>query len=1037
MARQIKIRLFGGINLKVDDNEIIGFVSSKAEALFVLLAHTQQPQRREYLAEMLWPGRSQKQSAANLRVLLSNLRKVVPEFVNISRNFVAFNLDADYWLDTRTFLEQFSPQSDGGSFRKQWEALQLYRGRFLEGYQLRDGQGFHTWLIEEQTQIHRLVLQRSEQFIDHLQKQGRHDDVLSWTGRLLHIDPLYERFYRQAMQSYAYLGQYDDVQATYARCQKVLAEQLGVEPDQETITVAERLAAARTRAAPRLPRHHTTFVGRDTELNTIAERLANPNCQLVSLVGVGGAGKTRLAIEAAAQLYARYRESATFVSLAEIPSSDMLPVTVASALGMELHGNETSITQLLTFLKEKETLLILDNFEHLQPDGLGFLQMIMDAAPDVQLLVTTRQRLGLPGEWLVETRGLSATGTPDEISDAATLFVTCAQRSVTSFSYTEALRNDVETVCALVDGLPLGIELAAALVRTLTVAEIANEIAVGADVPAMTPLGRPERHRSLLAVFEYSWRLLSPDEKTALKKMAVFRGGFTRHAAAVVAGATFSTLSALIDKSLLIRAVETGRYTMLEVLKQHVLTKWLGQDDEMVELLKLHADYYADFAAGLKQGWSMTASPNRLLPLETDLQNILLAWRTALVNMPLLLEQLMDGLYGLYLVRSWFAEGIELFAEASELLEGSAEPHLLRASLNVRRASLLGHLGEFEQARELFMQQFAVIESQSSPGELAFTLRRLSLINYRLADYVLARSQAERSLEIGQALGDDMGIASALRTLGTIARDSGQYERAAEYFHESLARYRATPDELGMALTLNTLANNYCEYGDWEAAVPMFEEALEIFRESGWRFYIAMVLNNLATVDVGEGNFDLGLARLQETRSICEEIGDQAGVAIAVMNMGVAEQRRGNPFIAKQQLQTGATALARLNYPYMQSIALTHLGHALFDLEEYADARRIWRASIRIANDCNALSMVVHAIAGIAKSEVQLGRYIRAGALAHFAIASELANKEGRDYAEQVVDMLDGRLDEAEWAEARLQATSFELTDLVNDFLTD
>ncbi|MCB0180454.1 MAG: AAA family ATPase, partial [Anaerolineae bacterium] len=304
-----------------------------------------------------------------------------------------------------------------------------------------------------------------------------------------------------------------------------------------------------------LPRQPTSFIGRRTEITRLRERLTDPDCRLLTVVGPGGIGKTRLAIEAAAAVTPNFAHGVYFAPLQGIYSGDYLVSAIAEAVNFSLSGHLEPLAQVLNYLSDKMMLLLLDNFEQLVAQGGPAIVMeLLAAAPQIKLMVTSREVINLREEWLYPVRGLPVppTDQPDgsDADDAVQLFVARARQVQPDFSADDE-REAVLQICRLVEGIPLAVELAASWTKTLSCPAIAAEIQRSLDF-LVTPLRNvSDRHRSMAAVFDTSWQLLSENEQHVFKRLSVFRGGFQRAAAEPVAGATLATLAALVDKSLL------------------------------------------------------------------------------------------------------------------------------------------------------------------------------------------------------------------------------------------------------------------------------------------------------------------------------------------------------------------------------------------------------------------------------------------------------------------------------------------------------
>ena len=341
-----------------------------------------------------------------------------------------------------------------------------------------------------------------------------------------------------------------------------------------------------------LPAPRTSFVGRTAELDEIDRLLGDPDCRLLTLVGPGGAGKTRLALEAAARRVDRYPHGVHFVPLASVASPDLLAPALAESIQFAVDGAHSGFSaqeQLLDYLSERSTLLVLDNFEHLV-EGSGFLSEVVERAPQVELLTTSRERLNVQSEWVFDVEGLGLAENGNGSASAVRLFVERARQAVPGFALDDAA--EALRICRLVDGMPLGIELAASWVSVLSCAEIADEIEGSIDFLATSMRDVPERHRSLRAAIDQSWRLLTDEQRSAFSRLSVFRGSFDRQAAVAVTGADLRLLSELVAKSLL-RRPDFGRFELHELLRQYAAEQLAASPAEEADARERHARHYA------------------------------------------------------------------------------------------------------------------------------------------------------------------------------------------------------------------------------------------------------------------------------------------------------------------------------------------------------------------------------------------------------------------------------------------------------------
>ena len=466
----------------------------------------------------------------------------------------------------------------------------------------------------------------------------------------------------------------------------MLADDLGVEPDLELQHLYERIRRGEfenslTPGSPQtadndqgsvtdslpldgqrmppsiersLPSQPTSFIGREGDLAEIKSLLRQPDCRLLTLIGPGGIGKTRLAIEIAGQMTDEFAQGVVFVSLASLDSIELLAGTIAQELNFAVGGGDDT-EQVLRYLQSREMLLVLDNYEHLlafqaptQADSARnkgahstavygeMIRRILSRAPKVKLLITSRERLNLQQEWLFTVEGLAyprVNPVSEPLNyDAVSLFVDRLTQVHPGFTITNEAEAVVD-ICRLVGGMPLGLELAASWGRFMNCAEIVQEIIRGLDILETSLRNVPTRHRSIRAVMEYSWELLSEEERTALARLSVFRGSFTPAAAAEIAKeAGFGLLRDLLDKSLLRRRQQDGRYEIHELLRHFGIEKLAQLPDEPARTQQAHAIYYARFLQHHEPDLKGSKLQNALDEIAPEIDNIRLAWSWAIAN---------------------------------------------------------------------------------------------------------------------------------------------------------------------------------------------------------------------------------------------------------------------------------------------------------------------------------------------------------------------------------------------------------------------
>ena len=629
----LDIHLFGFPHIERDGVPAI-IERRKTLALLAYLAVTRQPHGRDALAALLWPESDQQAGHGALRSTLVYLRQAIgKEWLNLDGDRVGLRDAPGLRIDVEQFHNLVHEVTAHNHPPRQLcedclvtltEATDLYHSDFLTGFTLDDAVEFDAWQ-SFQTESLRLELAGAlEMLAQGLAGRQQWEPAIGHARRWLALDPLNEAAHRLLIQLYAWAGDRASPVRQYQECVKVLREELDIEPEPQTTAIFETARSGADTghisaplplrpAAPihNLPTDQTSFIGRKNELAQIAENLADPACRLLTVIGSGGIGKTRLAIQAARAEVDRFAHGTYFIDLAPLTSAEFLAPTILRTLNVPQQTAEPD-QHLLDFLHDKKMLLVLDNYEHLltgsdpdRRDGYGLVTQVLATAPQVKLLVTSRSRLNVTAEWLTPLDGMRAP--PEEgrpgihVPDlqqysAAALFLASIHRLRPDFSLTLEDARHIAHICQMLEGTPLAIELAATWIRTLTPAEIAGELAHGLDLLTTTLRDVPPRHRSMTAAFDHSWRLLKPREQSILRQLSVFRGGFTQDATEAVAGGSLADLVVLADASW-IRVAAASRYGMHELTRQYCAGKLTQEHLEATresaeQVCDRHAAYY-------------------------------------------------------------------------------------------------------------------------------------------------------------------------------------------------------------------------------------------------------------------------------------------------------------------------------------------------------------------------------------------------------------------------------------------------------------
>lgn len=691
----------------------------------------------------------------------------------------------------------------------------------------------------------------------------------------------------------------------------------------------------------------TFFVGREDELANIIDSLRKPDCRLLTLVGPGGIGKTCLAVEAAKQLTGYFKDGTYVVQLAPIISSDFVLTTIIESIKMPIDSQKDLKTQLLTYLQHKRVLLVMDNLEHVL-DGIGILLDILQCSPGTKILATSRQRLNVQPEWLLDVDGLQCpdmedVGTLTKYS-AAQLFLRNVARLGFVLPLSESNKRAVVRICRLLHGLPLGIELAAPSIRVLDCNEIANEIERSLDFLATEMRDIPERHRSLRAVFEQSWKLLSEEERLVFSRLSVFRGGFEREAAERVAHASLPIIARLADQSLLRRS--GARYEILEVLRQYAEKK-LAEDSSQQQTVKdLHAEYYVQFMQNREVLLKGSGQQIAVDEVTKEIENIRSAWQWILSRRKIaLIEKCLESFLLFFNHRNWFEEASDSFQKAAELVEADPPGALRNRVLSKiywyqSRASHA--LSRYAEAEDYCKKSLAVLQSNTDSADndyqKAKIIKELAAIYYSMGKYVQARKTFQSSYKLSKQIKAPDLLALSLLRLGDIASVTGYFDASKRYLQQSLALLRELNDQQQLTLCLSVLGDTLCKIGEYTESLKRFQESL----------------------------------------AISESIHDLWNTGIAATHLGRVYGLLGNFKEAERLCRWGLALFQKVEYTWSEIFASNHLAKVLYLAGNYAEAERILRENLSLCRAKNYLWHLCFLLNVLGKIERESGNVLQA-----------------------------------------------------------
>ncbi len=604
----------------------------------------------------------------------------------------------------------------------------------------------------------------------------------------------------------------------------------------------------------RLPTYLTRFVGRTAEIVEVEALLRDG--RLVTICGVGGAGKTRLAIEVARRWRSAARGDVYWVSLAEVDDPETLPGTIAAALGLD-PGNVTELAVVVDALRGRSALLLLDNCEGVADATGRLLSDVLAACPRVLALATSREPLRGRYERVfpIPPLGAFASGEGHLRGEAADLFVERAVGVVPGYALTEANLPVIERICERLDGLPLAIELAASWIRVVSPADLLAELERSTDLLTSDSETVAARHRSMRAVLDSSWRWLGQDDQEVLAALGVFAGGFTREAAEAVAGAGLSSLAALIDRALIQRMPDsTGgtRYQVHELVRSYALERLHGTGEDRADAVRSrHLDFFLDLVESANAVWESPQGPAWLGRIRLEQANIDSAMSWALerrdANRAL---RMAAGLFSHWIFSSVPAQYAAFLDRALSLPARSSAPEAVRIrveALNVGGFAAIGS-GDLRLARSRFVDALTLNETLDDPVLLSLTLRGLGHTLLRMGDLDAARSHIERSLTVSRGADDLRGVAWGTHDLGELEFAHGHLERAEALLCEAMERFAEFGILVGTYRAEILRGSIRAEQEDWPAALACFKRALDLAIAMHFKIRVAILFEGLAEI---------------------------------------------------------------------------------------------------------------------------------------------------------------------------------------------
>ncbi|HVF64840.1 MAG TPA: tetratricopeptide repeat protein [Casimicrobiaceae bacterium] len=981
MPGPLRLALLGQ-SAAYDGEAPVRCASKKAFALFAYLALERRSHSRRSLALLFWGSRDAEAARTSLRATLFRLPDPLARCVAIDRETLRITDSAALACD----VEAFEALAQGSDLAGLEQAATLYKGHLLDDFDADATPEFDDWLDRERARLKqtayalfdRLIVARLERATRAPASDARmaYDAVIAAAQHWLALDPAAEVAHRHLIRAYVDTGRRDAAQSQLDACRRALAvvEGRALAPETRALLAASSEAALTARGATAdrtLPLAtpsvaSTSFVGRIEEVAELARLACDPACRLITVHGLGGVGKTRLAHAVASQIAGRFADGATWISLEGVERPDAVADVIARALGLEIGPRARARDVVVERMRAQERLLVVDNFEQLvavKPDDpandpVDLLLALLREAPRVRVLVTSRETLGVQEEWVYSIDGLAHTpadaGTAESASGlpAVELFAQRARQAYLGFSPRSEMPH-VLRICASVGGLPLGIELAAAWVRTIPCAEIAQELDRGLDVAPSPQRNRPERHHSLRAVIDFSWRLLTPEQQDVLAALSVFRGGFTRDAADHIARASLRVLSTLVDKALVRRSPDS-RFSLHPLVRRFAFEKLSASRSRRTTVRARHRRHFVALLCASREALYGAQHADARALLEDDLDNIRAAWESALDGADA--KALRDAARPLCVILDrldLYDEWTRTFDHALDAFVQEDTPEARAAQCRLLIAAANGHWRRGDAAKaESYRARLAEAIEQSSQAAERAELHRLSgFIEREAGRFDAALRHFVEGGEAARQAGDVIAATQIDNEIGIVHFRRGRLNAARDAFARTLAMNESIGDVFDAPTSRHNVGYCDMELGRFDDAATSFEVALRAFRERADTRGEAMVLSSLGILARRRGDLLRALEHARASLTLAEGTGNRGAIADATDDLAQVVEKLGELTEAKDLYRRALTMARELGQVHLQCFVMLHLARAEAASGERAAAAHSLRSALRLAAD--------------------------------------------------------------------------------------
>ena len=903
-ASIINIKLLGGFHLHYQGEVVDTINTTRLQSLLAyLVLHKNEPVSRQHLAFLFWPDTSEAQARTNLRNLLYKLRSAFPDanrYIYTDKHMLQWQPSEHFALDVDEFTRLASQST---SIQDLEAAVEIYSGDLVPDC-------YDEWIQSLRESLRQTYLTSLEKLLILLTESKQQDDAIYYSQILLRCDPTHEETYRNLMRFYAQRGDRAGVARIYKTCVTVLDRELDVKPSLATEEAYQKWITYDTDwtaysqiteihsqgySIHNLPASITSFIGRERELEQVTVLLSDH--RLVTLIGPGGIGKTRLALASAMEILSRYRDGIFLVDLAPTNDPGMITLAISDALQANDEIRASGIDGVINHLSDQSLLLILDNCEHLTKDVGDITLTLLRACPYIRILITSREALNVYGEtvWRVpalptprqlEKWNIEASGDDFQelqVNESVKLFIERAVSTLPTFTTTSEILLAIGEICHRLEGIPLAIEMAAARVKTLSVQQIFQRLDNVFDLLKHPAIGAFPRHGTMEAVMEWSYALLVPTERNLFMRLSAFSGDFSLQAAEKVCAGQgiqeaeiLDLLASLIDKSLVetLPTVPETRFKLHEVARQFAQQR-LRTHEPSLNWQNRHLDYFLVLTEEAEPKLRTGEQLEWLNRLEIEQENLRAALRWALDKENAFKNQhveaaarMVSALWLFWFIRGRFSEGRRWAEQALASLNHTGNTSLVLGKVLYTAASFCLFQGEYPRANELSQRSLTISKTLKDIFGEVVSYHHLGLIAKNQGELVQAEIHLSEGYKSANYLGDPWLISMLAEDLAHLAIAKSHPEDALKQFQLSLDIARKVGDTFTILYNLTNIAELALQQGDFQQAVMLTEESLSLSRVIGEMRGISFALERLGRIAVQEGKYQRADELLKQSLEI-------------------------------------------------------------------------------------------------------------------------------------------------------------------------